>query len=113
MDKQSRKAITQTYKDRKVPVGIFTLRCEPTNEVWVGASRNLEGAANGAMFSLRMGSFRNGPLQAAWKLHGEAAFAYDVAETLEEDASPIGRETWLKDRLRYWIATLEGRPVVL
>ena len=95
MDKQSRKAIAQTYKDRKVPVGIFTLRCGPTRDVWVGASRNLEGAANGLMFSLRMGSFRNEPLQAAWKLHGEAAFAYGVAETLEDDLSAIGRETWL------------------
>lgn len=112
MDKQRRKDIAQAYKERKVPMGIFRLRCEPTGETWVGMSRNLDGAANSVLFGLRMGSHRNAALQAAWKAHGEAAFTYAVLETLEEDLSPIGQGTWLKERLRHWIAALEGRPVV-
>lgn len=112
MDKQRRRDITQAYKDRKVPVGIFSLRCDATGETWLGASRNLDGAANGALFGLRMGSGRNRDLQAAWTAHGEGAFTYGVVETLEADMTPIGRETWLKERLRHWIAALEGHPLV-
>lgn len=112
MDKQRRRDIAQAYKERKVPMGIFRVSCEPTGETWVGMSRNLDGAANSVLFSLRMGSHRNPAMQAAWKAHGEAAFAYAVVETLAEDLSPIGQETWLKERLRHWIAALEGRPVV-
>lgn len=112
MDKQRRRDIAQAYKDRKVPVGVFGLRCDPTGEVWLGMSRNLDGAANGALFGLRIGSARSPTLQAAWKAHGEAAFTYSVVEALEEDLTAIGRETWLKDRLRHWIAALQGQPLV-
>ncbi|MFD3265897.1 GIY-YIG nuclease family protein [Phenylobacterium ferrooxidans] len=112
MDKQRRRDIAREYKERKVPVGIFSLRCEPTGEAWIGMSRNLDGAANSALMSLRLGSHRNATLQAAWKAHGQAAFVYAVVEGLEEDLTPIGREDWLKARLRHWIAALEARPIV-
>lgn len=112
MDKQRRRDIAQAYKERKVAMGIFSLSCAPTGETWVGMSRNLDGAANSVLFGLRMGSHRNAAMQAAWKAHGEAAFTYAVVETLEEDLSPIGKETWLKGRLRHWIAALEARPLV-
>jgi len=75
-------------------------------------SRNLDGAANSALMSLRLGSHRNAAMQAAWKAHGEASFVYAVVEMLEEDLSPIGKEDWLKARLRHWIAALEARAIV-
>ena len=112
MDKQRRRDIAQAYKDRKVPVGVFSLRCDPTGETWLGMSRNLEGAANGVLFGLRMGSHRNRALQAAWTAHGEAAFTYAVVERLDEDLTAIGREDWLKARLRHWIAALKGHSIV-
>ena len=112
MDKQRRRDIAQAYKDRRVPVGIFSLRCDPTGETWVGMSRNLEGAENGVLFSLRLGSGRNAAMQAAWTAHGEAAFTFSVVETLTEDLSDIGRETWLKGQARHWLAALAASPVV-
>lgn len=112
MDKQRRRDIVRDYKARKVPVGIFSLRCEPTGEAWLGMSRNLDGAANSALMSLRLGSHRNAALQAGWTAHGEAAFVYAVVESLDEDLSPIGREDWLKARLRHWIAALDARAIV-
>jgi predicted alpha/beta hydrolase family esterase len=33
-------------------------------------------------------------------------------KTLEEDLSPVGKEDWLKARLRHWIAALEGHSIV-
>ncbi|MBP7650376.1 MAG: GIY-YIG nuclease family protein [Phenylobacterium sp.] len=112
MDKQSRRDIARAYKERKVPVGIFSLRCAPTGETWIGLSRNLDGAANSALLGLRMGSHRNKAMQAAWTAHGADAFVYGVLETLEEDLSPVGKEDWLKARLRHWIAALEGHSII-
>src|SRR5688500_7451243 len=57
MDKQSRRNLARDYKERKVPAGIFSLRCAATGETWVGAARNLD-QKNGLMFSLRLGSHR-------------------------------------------------------
>jgi hypothetical protein len=109
VDKQRRRDIAREYKERKVPIGIFSLRCEPTGETWIGSSRNLDGAANSALLGLRMGSHRNKAMQAAWTAHGGDAFVYAVVETLEEDLSPVGKEDWLKGAP----ATLDrgpGRP---
>lgn len=112
MDKQSRRDAVRDYKERKVAAGIFSLRCTATGETWVGASRNLD-QMNGVYFSLRMGSHRNAALQAAWKAHGEAGFDYAVVESLDDDdLTPIGRASWLKDRERHWMATLNARPMV-
>ena len=112
MDKQSRRDIARAYKERKVPVGIFSLRCARTGETWIGLSRNLDGAANSALLGLRMGSHRNKAMQAAWTAHGADAFVYGVLETLEEDLSAVGKEDWLKARLRHWIAALEGHSII-
>lgn len=112
MDKQSRRNAARDYKERKVPAGIFSLRCLATGETWVGAARNLD-QKNGLMFSLRQGSHRNRALQAAWTAHGEAGFAYEVVETLDdEDLGPLGRDTWLKTRELYWREALGGKPMI-
>lgn len=113
MDKTSRREAIRQYKERKVPVGIFVIRCLPTGETWVGASRNLDGQRNSSFFGLRLGSHRNREMQAAWKAHGEDAFEFSIVELLEdEEVGPIGRDTWLKERERHWMAELSARSAV-
>ena len=113
MDKQSRREAIREYKERKTPIGIFSLRCMATGETWVGASRNLDGQRNSSFFSLRQGSNRNQGMQAAWKAHGgEEGFEFTVVELLEDDdLGAIGRGSWLKERERHWLAALSARPV--
>ena len=112
MDKQSRREAIREYKERKTPVGIFSLRCTATGETWVGASRNLDGQRNSSFFSLRQGSNRNHAMQAAWKANGgEDGFEFAIVELLEDDdLGPLGRGTWLKERERHWLEALSARP---
>jgi len=114
MDKTRRREAIRQYKERKVPVGIFSIRCRPTGQVWVGASRNLDGQKNSSFFGLRLGSHRNRDMQAAWNAHGgEAAFEFTVVERLEdEDLGPLGRDTWLKARERHWLAELDAHSAI-
>lgn len=113
MDKQSRREAIREYKERKTPIGIFSLRCMASGETWVGASRNLDGQRNSSFFSLRQGSNRNQGMQAAWKAHGgEESFEFAVVELLEdEELGAIGRGSWLKERERHWLQALSARPV--
>jgi hypothetical protein len=113
MDKQSRRNAARDYKERKVPAGIFSLRCAATGDTWVGLSRNLDGQRNSIFFGLRLGSHMNKALQAAWNAHGEQAFEFSVVETIEdEDLTPYGREVWLKERERHWREALPAKPIV-
>jgi hypothetical protein len=113
MDKQSRRQVVRDYKERKVAQGIFAVRCAPTGQVWVGVSRNLDQQRNGVWFGLRQGSYPNRVLQAAWAAHGEAAFVFEVVQTMaDEDLSAYARDNWLKDRAAHWRAALGATKLV-
>lgn len=112
MDKQSRRDAIRDYKERKARPGVFAVRCLPTGEAWVAQSRNLDQQRNSIWFGLRLGSNRNGALQAAWRMHGEDAFAFEALEAFEDDeASAYVVQTWLKAAEARWLATLGARKL--
>jgi hypothetical protein len=113
MDKQSRRQVVRDYKERKVTPGIFAVRCAASGETWVGVSRNLEQQQNGIWFGLRQGSYPNRAAQAAWKAHGEAAFAFEILEAFDDpDAVSYVRDGWLKDRDAHWRAALKAPKLI-
>lgn len=103
-----RKAAIAAYKERKTPAGVFVVRCTPTGQAWVGASRHLDTQQNGLWFALRQGGARNRDLQAAWTAHGEAAFSYEALERLPDDTSAYLLPSLLKERSRDWLARLDA-----
>ncbi|THD81155.1 MAG: GIY-YIG nuclease family protein [Phenylobacterium sp.] len=112
MDKQSRREALRQYKEKKPAIGVFAVRCAASGEVWVAASRNLDQQQNGVWFGLRLGSHPNRALQAAWAAHGEAAFAFERLEVLEDrDHSPLAIDLMLKDAEKRWRETLGARKV--
>jgi hypothetical protein len=113
MDKQSRRDAIREYKERKVSQGIFAVRCTATGERWVGQSRNLQQQPNGIWAGLRLGGHPNPALRAAWAQHGEAAFVFEVLETIEhEGLSAYGRDNLLKARDVHWRAELSATKIV-
>lgn len=113
MEKQRRREAVQAYKEKKVLQGIFAVRCAATGETWLGMSRNLDAQQNSIWFSLRMGSHRNKPLQAAWTGNGEAAFSLEVIEVVDtEKLSPYMRESRLKERLAHWLGEMSAQPLL-
>jgi hypothetical protein len=113
MEKQRRREAVQAYKEKKVLQGIFAVRCAATGETWLGMSRNLDAQQNSIWFSLRMGTHRNKPLQAAWKAHGEAVFSLETIEVVDtEKLSPYTREGLLKDRLAHFLGEMSAQPLL-
>ena len=113
MDKSSRREAIRDFKERAVSRGVFAVRCEPTGQVWVAASRNLDQQQNSIWFGLRAGGYVNREAQAAWNAHGEAAFAFAVLETFDDEAlSPHGRADLAKARLAHWLAELGAKKLV-
>ncbi len=95
--KEARRDAVRSFKERKVNAGVFAVRCQPTGEVWISASRNLDSQKTSLWFQLKMKGCYTRALQDAWNQHGEPAFAFEVLETVEDDElSPMG----LADRLK-------------
>jgi hypothetical protein len=108
MKAEDRKAAIAAYKKRGAAAGIFAVRCEGTDEVWVGQTLNLDTMQNRIWFSLRMGSHSNADLQRAWTAHGAENFAYEALEQLEDEELAYVRDKLLKEREIHWRATLNG-----
>ena len=107
----NRKEAIREFKERKVPQGIFAIRCRTTGAVWVDSTRNLGAARNGAWFQLRGGLHRDKGLQAEWNARGEEAFEFEALETLADDVSPISLADVLKEKKQKCAAQLGARPL--
>lgn len=111
MKREDRKAAIAAYKDRKTAAGIYAVRCHESGACWVGSAPNLDTIRNRLWFTLRGGSNPNRDLQAAWRAHGAAGFAYDELERLDDDLGAFTRERMLKERLAHWIAALQASAI--
>jgi hypothetical protein len=87
-----RKELKEAYKNNPPPMGVYQLKDSVNGRVLVGGSMNLPGRRNSHYFQLAMGSHPNKALQADWQAHGEAAFAYEVLETV--DGGKLPPEEW-------------------
>ena len=108
MKTEDRKAAIAAYKKRSAAAGIFAVRCQASGQVWVGQTLNLDTMQNRIWFSLRLGSHANAELQRAWTAHGEANFAYEPLQQLEDEELAYVRDKLLKEREIHWRATLDG-----
>ncbi len=110
--KTSRREAAKEFKARKVPRGVFAVRCAATGKVWVDSSPNLDAWRNSAWFSLRHGSHFNKALQAEWNLHGADAFQFEVLEQLDEDVTALAVKDLLKEKKEHWLARLGAQPLI-
>jgi hypothetical protein len=106
MDRAQRRAATAAYKEAPATAGVYAVRCG--DGVWVGASPTLDKAENRMRFTLKMGGHANKALQAAFAAHGDDALGFEPLETAPEDQGPIGRKTWLAERVAHWRAELDA-----
>jgi hypothetical protein len=101
MDKARRKELLQQYADRGPQTGVFAVRNTVTGETWVGESRNIDKQQNGLWARLRLGMNFEADVQASWAKHGEAAFSYEILETVNE-ADPHVLQRVMPERAAAW-----------
>ncbi|WP_425483789.1 GIY-YIG nuclease family protein [Caulobacter soli] len=104
-----RRALMRAYRERKVEAGIYAIRCATTGEVWIGGTPDLSTRQSGVWFALRTGGHTSRTLQEAWNAHGEAAFAFEVLEVLDDEGlERLGRASLLVERREHWRTTLHA-----
>ncbi len=110
--KIEKKEAIRKFKELKPSLGAYAVRCTTSGSVWVGASRNLDATRNGCWFTLRNGGHTEKSLQQEWNAHGEAAFQYEILETLEGDQHPLAIPDLLKQVRTRWVEQLHARPLL-
>jgi len=108
----SRKAAIRAYKERKIPRGIFAVRCQATGSIWVDSAMDLEAAKNRTWSSLRHGDTQiDKTILVEFQAHGQEAFRYEILEKLDDDVMPMALRDLLKERKLQWLAQLGARTL--
>ena len=102
-----RRERTRTYKDAFPPLGIYAIRNTATGQVWVGASRNVDGMLNRIRFELRMRGHRDASLAQAWARDGSDNFSFEVLDRVKPRTDPaFDYDAELAAMLSLWQAEL-------
>lgn len=102
-----RKELKTLYKQTTFPHGIFQIKNQINNKVFLGTSKNLTTAFNRHRFQLRMNSHKNLVLQQEWNQYGAEAYSFDILETLNtEKLLPEELPEALAKLEEKWLTTL-------
>lgn len=69
-------------------MGIYVIRNNTSDKVFVGASLNLPGIINRHKFALGHGSHASKSLQADWNELGEQSFSFEIVDELSPRSDP-------------------------
>lgn len=85
--------------------GIYTLRIESENAIYVGQTRDFRQRLESHLKSLAFGVHINRDLQEIYRDHGIDAFYVEIIENLPNQWSgTVADQSWLAKREQHWIA---------
>jgi len=84
MDKLSKKALKEQYKNRVLVGGVYRIQCNANDAFWVRAAIDLQGSKNRFQFSLSMDSSPEPCMAEAWNQFGKSSFSYEILEELQK-----------------------------
>nr|WP_319487623.1 GIY-YIG nuclease family protein [uncultured Caproiciproducens sp.] len=92
MDKQNKKELAATYKERKITGGVYAVVNSGTGKMLVLSTYDLQGSKNRFEFSQKTNGCINLKLQNDWQKYGTASFHYEVLEELTKKESQTLKE---------------------
>jgi group I intron endonuclease len=85
---KTRKELKEEYKQKKFPMGVFSITNISNGKVYIGSSTNLDLIWNSDKFKLDMGGHKNPGLQEDWKKYGQENFSFEILHELEPSNDP-------------------------
>ncbi|MGE4277250.1 MAG: GIY-YIG nuclease family protein [Lawsonibacter sp.] len=92
MEKCSKKALKEQYKNRTIRGGVYCIRCSGNHARWLRATTDLQGAKNRFTFSQNTNSCFEPCMAEAQKLYGASAFSLEILEEIQRKEDQTERE---------------------
>jgi hypothetical protein len=106
--KEDKKQLKKNYRQRVRPMGVFLIRNNLSDKVFLGSGLDLRGVINRHKFQRSRGIHPNKSLQADWLKLGSDNFAFEIVDELtpREDVDLDHRKelTFLED---LWLERLQ------
>jgi hypothetical protein len=84
--KADNKQLKKDYQQTPRPIGVFLIRNNLTDKVFLAAGMDLHGLINRHKFQLTQGAHPNKQLQADWNEFGANNFAFEIVDELSPRA---------------------------
>lgn len=84
----NKKELKQEYKLSHRPMGVFQIRNQVNEKIFVGSSLNIPGIFNRLRLDLSLGKSVHKELQREWNEHGEANFIFEILDELTPRPDP-------------------------
>lgn len=103
-----RKELKLAYKQTPPPMGVYQIKSNMNNKIFIGSSMNLHGKKNSYAFQLNANTHYNKELQIDWNTYGSASFSFDILETIKpEELSPDDWREAVSTLEKKWLHTLQ------
>lgn len=86
--KEDNKRLKQNYQQNPPALGVFLIRNNRSDRVFLAAGVNLHGLINRYKFQLQHGSHPNKSLQADWNELGSDNFAFEIVDEITPPNDP-------------------------
>lgn len=83
MDVKRKRELLEAYKNRRPEMGVISVRCDATGEVFLTTAADIPAKFNRIRFQLSAGNCPNKRLQELWNQYGEDGFQLQVVKRLE------------------------------
>ncbi len=92
MEKLSKKALKQQYKNRVLIGGVFCVKCNSNQNFWLRATTDMQGSKNRFLFSLSNHSCPEPSMLEGWNQFGASSFSFEVLEEIQKKETQTERE---------------------
>ena len=104
--KPNQKQLKKNYQQTPPAAGVFLVRNNLNDKVFVAASVNLHGLMNRHKFQLKHGSHPSKQLQADWNEFGADNFAFEIVDELRPGAG-VDPRAELETLEKLWLEKLQ------
>lgn len=82
------KDLKREYQQHHTPMGVYQIRNNANDKVFIGTALNLAGVINSSRFQLNAGSHPNKTLQSEWREFGSEGFSFEILDELTATEGP-------------------------
>lgn len=92
MEKLSRKALKEQYKNRVIIGGVYRIKCKSCNDTWLRATADMQGSKNRFQYSVSTNSSPEICMMKAWDQFGASDFSFEIIEEIQKKETQTNRE---------------------
>lgn len=92
MEKLSKKELKEQYKNRVVIGGVYCIKCNANDRMWIKSTKDMQSAKKRFEFFIKTNYCPEACMYAEWNQYGSNTFSFAVIEEIKKGETQTERE---------------------